>query len=44
VEAALRAAGFEFQHNQRAPTSAGTLIQPTKTENRARHQREPVGV
>jgi hypothetical protein len=44
VEAALREAGFDFQHDQRVPTLAGILCQPTKTEEHGRNRREPVGV
>ena len=44
VEAALREAGFDFRHNQRVPTLAGILCQPTKTGDHGGNRREPVGV
>jgi hypothetical protein len=44
VEAALREAGFDFQHHQRVATSAGILIQPTEAADYGRNRREPVGV
>ena len=44
VEAALREAGFDFQHDQQVPTLAGILCQPTKTQHHGRNRREPVGV
>ena len=44
VDAALREAGFDFQHHQRVPAPGEILIQPTKTENQGRNRREPVAV
>jgi hypothetical protein len=44
VEAALREAGFDFQHNQRAPTSAEVLSQPTEAGDHDRNRRELAGV
>jgi hypothetical protein len=44
VEAAFREAGFDFQHDQRVPTLAGILCQPTKTGDHGRNRRELAGV
>jgi hypothetical protein len=44
VEAALREAGFDFQHDQRVPTLAGILCQPTKTQDHGGNWRELAGV
>jgi hypothetical protein len=44
VEAALREAGFDFQHHQRDPTLAGILSQLTESKDHGRNRREPVGV
>ena len=44
VEDALREAGFDFQHHQRAPTLAGILSQLTESKDHGRNRREPVGV
>jgi hypothetical protein len=38
VEAALREAGFDFRHDQRVPTLAGILCQPTKTGDHSRNR------
>ena len=40
VKAALREAGFDFQHGQRVPTLTGISGQPTQMEDQEREQRD----
>ena len=44
VEAALREAGFDFQHHQRVPALAGILSQLTEVADHGRNRRELAGV
>jgi hypothetical protein len=43
VEAALREAGFDFEHTQQVPALAGILSPQPEAEDRGRNRREPTG-